>query len=241
MLLTSDNKTCKLVKAICLAVACLTSQYAQALMVDLIPQVVAAYEPITFDPIVPVPDIKSFPGFPAIYQVDFSIFVYDLLPGEAGFANIGFNVLTENLTDIAGWQPDITDIDIPGPRPAIIIPYFFVNLDAGVPGDNLGILVSIAGGITRSSDPRYKVGQTTPALMGSLFVLWDGVTPAKLTTDGILFSSNSLTGQFGNTKSGVSTTIFFGVPEPCSLVLVTLFAGTCGLASRGRGKALLLS
>ncbi len=237
MLLTSGYKTCNFVKAICLAVACFTSQYAQALTVDLIPTVVAAFDQTTFDSIVPVPDTKSLPGYPAVYQVDFSIFVYDLEPNEAGFANIGFNVLTENLTDIAGWQPDMTDIDIPGPRPAGIIPYFFVNLDAGVPGDNLGILVSIAGGITRSSDPRYTVGQTTPALMGSLFVLWDGVTPAQLTTDGILFSSNSLSGQFGNTKSGVSTTIFFGVPEPSSLVLVGLCAAGC-FNMRGRRRAL---
>ncbi len=230
MLLTSGYKTCNFVKAICLAVACFTSQFAQALTVDLIPQVVAAYNNATdFNPI-PIPDINAYPGHSAVYQIDFSIFVYDLEPNEAGFANIGFNALTENLTtELGGWQQYY----------APAIPLFFVNVDAGIPGDNKGILVSITGGVTNPSDPRRTVGQTAPQWIGTLYVTWDGVTPAKLTTDGILFSSNSLTGQFGNTKSGVSTTIFFGVPEPSSLVLVTLLAATIGFAQRDRRTTLL--
>ncbi len=212
----------------------IVSQQLSALTVDLIPTIVGAYNNATeFNPI-PIPDINSYPGHSAVYQIDFSIFVYDLEPNEAGFANIGFTAVTENLTtELGGWQQYFASDS----SPPILGVLFATNLDAGTPGDNIGILTSIAGGVTNPSDPRRTVGQTAPQWIGSLYLTWDGVTPAKLTTDGILFQSNSLTGQFGNTKSGVSTTIFFGVPEPSSLILLGMCAAGC-FFSRGRRRAL---
>lgn len=218
---------------------------AHALNVALTPTIVNAYNNATdFVPLAPLP--AGVPGtvvteFQAgVYQIDFAIDVTNLQAGEAGFANIGFNVVLGPglTTELGGWQPNGQTVDSNGAAPGGVVPLFATNLDAGTPGDNVGILVSIAGGVTNAIDPRRTVGQAGaavpgPAYIGSLYVTWDGVTKSTLSTDGILFQINSSTGQFGNTTSGVSSTVRFGdVPEPSSLVLGGL--SLIGLAFRRR-------
>jgi hypothetical protein len=211
-------------------VVCFAAQ-AHALTVTVTPTVTKAFDLAFAD--IPLPDINTFPGFAAIYQVDLMMSATNLQAGEAGFANAGFSVTLDNLTDAAGgWQPNTTQVDTNGAAPGGLQPLFATNVDGGTPGDLQGILSSIAGGVTNAIDPRRTVGQTSPALLGSVFVQWDGVTPANFSTAGLLFSANSTTGTFLAEQQGTVESVAFGVPEPSTIVMAGL--SMLGLAFRRR-------
>ncbi len=201
-------------------------------------EVVAAFD-LGMNP-VPLPDISQNVGTPLVYQIDFSIDTSGLEIGELGFANVGFNILPANLSDslAIGWTPTTEEVDTNGPAAGGLAPLFATNQDAGTPDDFAGILASIAGGLTEASDPRTQVGQNGSTLVGSVFLEWDGVTQGSVSTEGVLFSANSLSGQFLNSQLGASTSISFGaIPEPntfalAGLALVVLLAKVDIIRSR---------
>ncbi|MEQ8837696.1 MAG: PEP-CTERM sorting domain-containing protein [Lacipirellulaceae bacterium] len=146
-----------------------------------------------------------------VYQVDFSVETLAVFPGELGFANVGFSIATDNL--------DTTDSDwTPSAVAALLLE---TNLDAGIPDDLEGILASITGVLDDPIDIRTQIGQNGPTVIGSILVEWDGVTPASLSTEDVLFSANSASGMFLAAQSGGSSLLQFGnVPEPATLVLL---------------------
>lgn len=216
---------------------------SHAIQITLTPSVVGAFN-AAFEPIA-LPDITTNPGFSAVYQVDFGITVTNVVAPESGFANVGFNIGLTNLTaDSSGWAPNTATVDSNGAAPGGVVPLFATNVDGGTVGDLQGILTSIAGGVTLAADPRRTVGQASgpaghvpgPALIGSIFVTWDGVSPATLNTNGVLFSVNSTTGSFADLGPGAGATINFGggatIPEPSTMVMGGL--SLIGLAFRRR-------
>lgn len=208
---------------------------AQAGSFTLTPVVSASYD-LAFTQDAATRSTTDKAGGPGIWQVDIFMTVDSLEAGEAGFANTGFNAVFNGVSDgfDAGWTANSATVDSNGALPGGIVPLFATNVDAGTPGDELGILVSIAGGVTGANDPRRKVGQVggVPGFLGSLFVQWDAVATGKLSIQDILFQSNSTTGQFGNTVSGISSEVIFGVPEPSTIAMAGL--SLLGLAFRRR-------
>ncbi len=218
----------------------LSTAPAEAGNFSLDAEVVAAFD-LVFNPIA-LPDISTFPGFAAIYQVDYTVTTSTPPAGELGFASVAFSLETTGVLgdDFAlGWNGTPETVDTNGAFPGGSAPLFATNLDAGAPGDLVGILTAIAGGLTTSSptDDRILVGQAPngPRLIGSVFMVWDGLSLATLTTADVAFVANSDQGVFLPSTSGQSTTVEFGViPEPATLALGLM--GLFGLASlRRRG------
>jgi hypothetical protein len=199
---------------------------AKATDYSLTGEVTAAFD-LGFSPIA-LPDINIFPGFAAVYQIDYSMTTTNVSAGELGFANVGFNIAGNNLSDSfgIGWTATTEQVDTNGGIPGGVAPLFATNIDAGTPLDLQGILVSIAGGLTTSipTDDRILVGQAPNGnrFMGTIYMEWDGVTPGDVSTNGVLASSNSVNGEFLPSSSSPSDTILFGVPEPSTLVLAGL-------------------
>ncbi len=245
-----------LIGVLAIAMVAMIAVGAQAGSFSLATRIAAAFDPLTFAqlPTIPNPIDTNLAG-PVVYQVEVVMTVNSLDSGERSFANTGFNIVFGGDTHDsgeAGWQPDTRLGDSNGASPGGAVPLWFANIDAGIPGDEQGILVAIAGGLTGLNDNRRNIGQvpgsqgaitgTNPyptGELGSFFVLWDGTAgpglkdPANPEADyfelsGILFQSANNAGQFGNTTEGATVRVFFGryIPEPSSLVLMgSCFAG----------------
>ena len=213
-----------------------------AAVITLDQNVVGAFE-TDFTPLPGIPDLSFYTaGTPIVLQVDYSVHVQPgtLLPGERGFAATGFTIqLGPGVTDAGGgWQPNIATVDSNGALPGGIVPAFATNVDGGTPGDLVGILAAIAGGITNANDPRTKIGQDGGiSYIGSVFLQWDGVTTSTISTDGVLMTSLSTTGQFNvpALPAPPSITALVSVPEPTTVALAGL--ALCGLAFRRRHAA----
>lgn len=216
------------------ALVSVVSANAQAGSFSVTPAIVGYYD-AAFNPIAP-PVPGTNPGVPVVIEVAVGMTVDSLGPGEAGFANAGFSIILDGLTDLAQWGPNTQTVDSNGALPGGVVPLWATNVDGGTPGDLQGILVSIAGGVTSANDPRRRVGQAggVEGYMGTIFVQWEGTGYASLSLQDILVSANTTTGSFIDSGSAPSTLLEFGsnVPEPSSLILL----GSCfaGLALRRR-------
>jgi hypothetical protein len=207
---------------------------AQAGTFSVTPSVVGYYD-AAFNPI-PAPVPGTNPGVPVVIEVAVDMTVDSLGAGEAGFANAGFSIMLNGLTDLAQWGPNTATVDSNGALPGGIVPLWATNVDGGTPGDLQGILVSIAGGVTSANDPRRKVGQAggVPGYMGTIFVQWEGTGLATLSLQDILTSANTTTGSFVDSGSAPSTLLSFGsdIPEPSTIAMAGL--SLIGLAFRRR-------
>lgn len=212
-----------------------SAQFASAASYTLTPTVVASLaDDGTFATVIPI-DVINTNGVPRIFQVDFLITTSDVQAGELGFALTGFNVgLSGGLTDVGGgWGPNTATVDSNGALPGGVVPLFATNVDGGTPGDLLGILTSIAGGVTNGAvDPRANVGKTAPALAGTVFVRWAADGLSTLNTNGVLFTTNSTTGQFLVPASpGAGAELVFGIPEPATCAMAGM--GLIGMVAIG--------
>lgn len=174
-------------------------------------QVVAGAFDLGFNPI-PVPDLNLYTaGVPLILQVDYTVSVTNLQPGERGFGNVGFNIAAGPgvvEAGAGGWAPNIATTDSNGAIPGGTVPLFSTNADAGPsPSDLQGIFATIAGGISNpnASDQRVKIGQAGgPDLLGTVFFAWDGVTTTSVSVVGAAASGYTLSGQFVGGVAGPS-------------------------------------
>lgn len=170
--------------------------------------------------------INSSTSGPRIFQIDYAITTSNLQSGELGFALVGFNINLEGVTDVGGgWGPNTATVDSNGAAPGGIVPLFATNVDGGTPGDLQGILTSIAGGVTNAAvDPRANVGKSAPAHIGTIFVRWNAPSYYKISTSGVLFTTNSTTGQFLVPATPAPGSVIQPFPEPSSYMLAALGA-----------------
>ena len=190
-------------------------------------------------------------GQPGIYQLKIT-FTAATDPGDKGWANTLFdagvidNAMGSNLAFdlITGYMANYPSFDDGFPSPQRT-PYYGTNVDAGMPGDLKGILASIASAtiITTPRDRRNFLGTPLvsadvgyPSLIGSIFVIWNGVGSGDVVLTNQQFSFTTTANTFGLVQSGAGASTGFGaVPEPVttSLVSVALLAGLAsGLAAR---------
>lgn len=211
----------------------------QAAVISVTP-VVGGYYDLGFNPIAPVPPGTS-PGTPVVVQIDVMMQVLSLEAGEDSFGNTGFSIQHAGpMAEVGiGWQPNNPTVDSNGALPGGLVNMFGQNGDYGVDAMDLqGILVSMAtGSFTNASDPRRKVGEEGPYLLGSVFMQWDGVGQASLTLDPVQVSAKQTAGQFVEAQAALPGVVMLGaepvVPEPASISLVGL--SLLGLALRRRG------
>jgi hypothetical protein len=226
----------------CIAIAFSTPSWAAKFHLDA--QVVEAFSADGLFTPIPLPDYTRPVGFPAVYKIDYSIVanLAELSSTDRGFGAVGFSIdQSQGVTDAfgIGWNPYNPTLDINGNLLGGLVPLFFTNVDAGPSGSDLyGILVG--AGPTRlfdwPTDPRSQIALSGPQLIGSTYLLWDGVNTGTSTL-GIAFSG--IFKQRGVVEGSVSgangilyysnfsaTTLYFGNepllsnPEPTSAILL---------------------
>jgi hypothetical protein len=198
--------------------------------------VVGGWYDTGFNPIAPVPAGTS-PGVPVIVQVDLMMQVLSLGAGEDSFGNAGLSIQkTGPLAEVGiGYQPNNPTVDSNGALPGGLVNMFGQNADYGADAMDLqGILASMAtGSFANASDPRRKVGEEGPYLLGSVFMQWDGVGQATLSIDPLQVSAKLTGGAFVEAQAAPPAVLEFGaIPEPASISLVGM--SLLGLALRRR-------
>ena len=208
---------------------------ARAIVVDLIPQMVAAYD-TAFTPIA-LPTSPNCCVGETILQFDFSILASDLQSNEAGFGWIAFDIdLSGAVVDAynIGWNPDNFVIDSNGAAPGGMLPLWSINEDTGTPNDEIGILVAVASNITNPSDPRYSVAVGSPRYIGSMFVHFNGGDDV-MRIENIRYQARSTSGGYlPSSINGNDLEIYIGAacPEPSTLITCSMILS--GLAFRRR-------
>lgn len=203
----------------------------------LTPVVAAVFDPsfipIAFDPLDPVS--------PAVLQVNVFLEFSSPDPDE-DFGNIVFNLLLDNLTPnplAPAWNANnpIVDCNCPIPAQCGCGSPFRVNADVGMSrADFQFILVSVDSGIEDQLDPRRRIGQDGPWLLGSVFLDYSGgfsssrVEPLQASVidiDGLLVFDR-------DASLVVAPVQFFPiVPEPSAFLLITGCAGALSVGRRG--------
>jgi hypothetical protein len=224
-----------------LTVLLATAGSLQSATFQITPTLVGAYDPVLFNPI-PNFDHTTYSGPPVVLQVDFRL---NYEGSEGTFGAIVFDIELRGLSRLVvdgfqvGWQsnnPPSVDYGMP-PRPNP--PPFANNGDFGIFNDLKYITIGIASGIpTTAHDPRLTIGQGATVggldldLLGSLYLDWDGQTPAEVEvlireagyrrpSDGLLFVDPNPT-LIGNTLHIRSPPA--AIPEPGTLGMVSLAA-----------------
>jgi hypothetical protein len=184
-----------------------------------------------------------------LIQVDVSMRIYDLQPGQEGFSNTAFNVAVHGdgtaYSDIdlglMKWQPAQDLVDFNG---CVFCPYnlWDINADAGPDVNDLqAVLLSVW---TKNFgpapfDPRRTLGQDEDGeYAGSFFVQLPGTPGATAYAETLTpwgastFDSTGLASTAGNSAIGGLTTTFTVVPEPSSALLLLIAAGGLGYCRR---------
>jgi hypothetical protein len=235
----------------CVALTFSTSAWAAKFHLDA--QVVEAFSADGLFTPIPLPDYTKPVGYPAVYKIDYSIVANtaEFAPTDLGFGFLAFSVdLSQGVTDAfrLGWNPHNPTVDTNGNLPGGEAPLFFDNMDAGISGSDLYAIIVSSGPpvlINWPSDPRSQVALSGPQLIGSTYLLWNGVNPAVSALGTMYVSSkNRVLAQTGVVELSVrgvdgfyltsapATTIYFGTssvlanPEPTSAVLMLGFAAT---------------
>jgi len=198
----------------------LMAGFAQAATLNVQANVTAAYDSLWN--VVTLPDINTNVGTPLIYQVDYSFTIADLIAGQQGFGNMAMNLSLNGVADQLGWSGDSSTFKV-GPTNT---PIWSDNGDYGVVGDLQGVVVGISGFNTANAvDPRPTLGQDGDVrYVGSVYVLWDGVTPASVDATVTGFSTISTAGQLASDAgTAFATSVTFGaIPEPATMSLLAL-------------------
>lgn len=176
-----------------------------------------------------------------LIQVDVSMRIYDLQPGQVGFSNTAFNVelggngaaYSDLNLGIRAWTPaDGPDLDCPGCNPMNM---WDMNDDYGI--DNNDLQAVILSGITKSfgpvgRDPRRTLGQDEDGeYAGSFFISLPGAPGSTAYADMLTlwgastYDAAGISSTANNTALGGRTMTYEVVPEPSTLGLaVTVFA-----------------
>ena len=144
-------------------------------------EVTAAYDPDTWELITPTPDYTTLVGETYWWQIDFSFEIADIPDGFQGFGGMSFDIDVSAFDDAGAWSPD-TSTWSPQFPPGVQNPIWSDNGDYGAGGaDFEGIVVAIDGVSGDPNDPRGGLGQGESRYVGSIYVLWDGLSQADLT------------------------------------------------------------
>jgi hypothetical protein len=242
------NRTQILCVAMALIIAGSFSSEATAADISIQPVVAGFFDPITFVPLPPIYPGPN-PGFPVVVQVDVTMQVLSLAPGEDSFGLAGFSFdLSGNSPgelvpdpDAGGWSPSPLGFLPPPPSPGINLPAIAYNEDSGVSSTDLkGILAFLATGpFNNPNDPRRNVGELgsiwpVPFVLGSAFLEWNGLGEVSFTLDPVQVGAKLVNGDFVSAIAAPVAVITLGsdVPEPSSVVMLGGMLAVAGLRRR---------
>ncbi len=174
---------------------------------------------------------------PYLIQVDVSMRIFDLQPGQVGFSNTAFNMAVEGdgtayfnpAWGLPKWNPD-NPPDLNGMcGPCPVRNLWDINDDAGPDGNDLQAI--ILAGVTNfgppQSDRRRTLGQGAGGdYAGSVFVELPGTrgawTFAETSTPwgASTYDETGFSTTDGNTAIGGRTATFVVVPEPSTIALL---------------------
>jgi hypothetical protein len=241
------NRNQILCVAVTLIVARLFSSEASAAEISIQPVVAAFYDPITFVPHPAIP-LGTNPGHPVVVQVDVTMQVLSLAPGEDSFGLAGFSFdLSGNSPgelvpdpDVGGWSGNFLPLE-PHPQLPGIASAFALNTDEGISDMDLkNILVQmVTVALADAEDPRRNIGETgskwgSPVVVGSAYLKWSGVGEVRFTLDSVQVAAKLTNGQFvpGTAASVATITLGSDVPEPSSMVMMAGMLVGVGLRRR---------
>jgi len=142
-------------------------------------EVTAAYDPDTWEEITPTPDHTTLLEETYWWRIDFSFDITDIPDGFQGFGGMSFDMDVSGFDDAIAWQADSTTWwQFP---PGVQRPIWSDNGDYGTSSDFEGIVVAISSFSEHPNDPRGELGQGESRYVGSVYVLWDGLSQADLT------------------------------------------------------------
>jgi hypothetical protein len=224
----------------------LTAPRARAAVVEVTPTATAILNSTDFTPIdTPVsldgPLVRLPPREePYLFQIDVTLRIRDLLPGQVGFSNTAFDgyalgdgaIFRDPLLGIPSWIPNNPVIERPGPSVGFLY-LWDMNVDAGNDADDLRSV--ILAGATRQffapqgSDPRQTLGQGPGrTLAGFSLLLLPGTPGASASFEtttpwgASTYDENGFSSTAGNTAIGGRTQTFVVVPEPATLALLSI-------------------
>jgi hypothetical protein len=150
----------------------------------------------------------------AIYQLDFNFQVGDLAANEQRFADTAFDIhLLGGFQDVLGWTTDVSGIGSNPTAGRNAGANYLVNMDAGKPGDLQGVLAALPVGVLPAGDPRATLGQQQPAYLGSIFLRWDGISPAGVSVRNIQYSFADSQGNFLDVQNGARKSLLYGLED----------------------------
>jgi hypothetical protein len=225
----------------------LSSAVCHAAVISVQPRLGGFYT-TSFDPLPPIYPGPN-PGFPVVVQVDVTMQVLSLAPGEDSFGLAGFSFdLSGNSPgelvpdpDAGGWSPSPLGFLPPPPSPGINLPAIAYNEDSGVSSTDLkGILAFLATGpFNNPNDPRRNVGELgsiwpVPFVLGSAFLEWNGLGEVSFTLDPVQVGAKLVNGDFVSAIAAPVAVITLGsdVPEPSSVVMLGGMLAVAGLRRR---------
>lgn len=228
-----------LIAALALA---LVAGSANAAILTVTTDIAYAFDPVTKDYLPTIPDKNVVQGTPVGYWIDVYFTISGMATGEQGFGNMSYGMSGNPgvVTDSAqGYYADATTFTYHNTKGALVTAAVWSdNKDAGTAGDFQGILVGINGfGLGWvGEDPRGTLGQSGEVYVGSVPVIWNGVTYTQLDLDigvtgsttpfSVILTTKQLLGKTQTmtfTGDPGEQFISFGeIPEPATIALLSI-------------------